>query len=165
METIQKINDISHIWTRLNPRWLVSGITAGLFAGLVMLLVAAFLAGSELFYPAKVIGASVWGKQAMQFGSLGLGGLTGMTIHFFLSGFFGLVFAQFVLETSRKRTLLLLGALAGLAVWLFWSAMFMPSFNEPMTWLLPKTISLLLHAIFGFTFGLSLVTLRARLCR
>ncbi len=155
-------NDISYIWTRFNRRWLASGFLAGVGAGLVALALAAFLSANlarEISFPAKLIGAVLLGSDALAADSL-IGGTTGFLIHLTLSGFFGLVFAQFVLETSRKRNLLLLGTLAGLAVWLFWSMMFMPSFNEAMFFFLPKTVSLLLHLAFGFSFGLFVVLLR-----
>ena len=156
-------NDISYIWTRVNKRWLASGFLAGLGAGLVMLAFAAFLSTNlarEISFPAKLIGAALFGGKALATDSI-VGGTAGLILHLTLSGFFGLVFAQFVLETSRKRVLIFLGALAGLAVWLFWSMMFMPSFNEAMFFFLPKLVSLLLHLVFGVTFGFLIVLLRS----
>lgn len=150
---------IAHIWTRLHPRWLLTGVISGLGAGLVVLLVAAFLS-KGIFFPIKLIGATALGEQAMDLGTFGVGGFAGLAIHFGLSAFFGLVFSQTVSEISRRRTLLFLGTVAGLAVWLFWSMMFMPSFNEPMFYLLPKSVSLLLHTIFGVTFGILVAGLR-----
>src|SRR3989338_437120 len=167
MET-QTQNDISYIWTRLNRRWLLSGLISGVGAGLSMLLLASFLSlknHQELTFPLKLIGAAVLGDQAMQIGQFGGGAFTGILIHFGLASFFGLVFAQFVAEWSRKRVLFLMGLLGGLAVWLFWATMFMPSFNEPMGFLLPKGISLILHATFGLTFGVLIVVARALFCQ
>lgn len=155
-------NDVSHIWTRFNGRWILTGVVSGLGAGAVMLIAAAVLSGQvarEFFFPAKLVGVALLGPKALQIDS-NLGATAGLALHFALSAFFGLVFAHFVLETSRKRMLLLLGTLAGLAVWLFWSMMFMPAFNETMSALLPKTVSLLLHTIFGASFGAFVILLR-----
>lgn len=151
--------DIAHVWTRFHPRWLLTGIISGLGAGFVVLLVAALLSRG-IFFPIKLIGATALGENAMDLQTFGIGGFAGLAIHFGLSFFFGLVFSQTVSETSRRRTLVLLSTVAGLAVWLFWSMMFMPSFNEPMFYLLPKSVSLLLHTIFGVTFGVLVVGLR-----
>jgi len=155
-------NDVSHIWTRFNGRWILTGVLSGLGAGAAMLIAAAILSGQvarEFFFPAKLIGAALLGPKALQIDS-NLGTTAGLALHFALSAFFGLVFAHFVLETSRKRTLFLLGTLGGLAVWLFWSMMFMPSFNDAMSVLLPKTVSLLLHAVFGASFAAFIILLR-----
>ena len=101
----------------------------------------------------------------MQQETLGLTGIAGTIIHLTLAGFFGVVFAQAVSETTKKRLLFLLSLLAGMAVWLFWSMMFMPSFDEPLFWHLPKMVSLFLHGIFGISFGLFIVLLRPRLVK
>jgi len=153
MENTSVHHDISYIWTRLHPRWLATGLIAGLGAGLIMLCLAAYLSTTiheDLTFPVKLIGSSL---------------SAGFLIHFSLAGFFGVVFSQFVSENSRKRSLLLLSFLGGLAVWLFWFAMFMPSFNEAMTFFLPKKISLLLHVVFGLSFGLLVVWIRPFLCK
>lgn len=155
LEETQTINisaDISYIWTRFNRAWLVAGAFAGWGAGLAVLLLASFLA-KDLWHPLQLIGAAVPGG----------GAFAGGIIHFGLSGFFGLVFAQFVWEESRKRTLLVLGTLAGIEVWLFWSMMFMPSFNEPLFFALPKLVSLGLHLVFGALFGALIAILRNRI--
>lgn len=154
--------DISYIWTRFNRRWLACGAGAGLGAGLLMIVVAAILTRDPLL-PPRLVGAALLGPEALRTGTV-LGAALGGVIHFGLCAFFGLAFAQFVWEHSRKRVLFLLGTLAGLAVWLFWSMMFMPAFNEPLFYALPKSASLLLHLLFGVMFGALIVTLRARLC-
>ncbi|MDO8526500.1 MAG: hypothetical protein Q7T03_02295 [Deltaproteobacteria bacterium] len=163
MNNSRTTNDVSYIWTRFNLRWLLTGIVAGLGAGLMMMLVAALLAtkaGLPATFPIKLVGAAVFGGQAMQVDSFIPGGMAGTVIHFGLAAFFGLVFAQFVAEWSRKRVLILMGVLGGMAVWLFWSAMFMPAFNQPMAHLLTKPVSILLHVTFGLSFGLLMVCLR-----
>lgn len=150
--------DISHIWMRFNRRWLLTGSVSGFGAGLLALALASLISVKThhgALYPLQLIGAT-WKNS--------FSGKVGFVIHFTLAAFFGLVFAQSVLETSRKGVLIFLGTLAGLAAWLFWSAMFMPAFNEPMTYLLPKTFSLFLHVVFGFVFGVLVVLLRPVLC-
>lgn len=167
-DTTQSQNDVSHIWTRVYTGWLKTGLLSGLGAGLVALVFGAFLANlihREATYPAKLIGAVWVGAEALQLGSFNSGALAGLVIHFTLSAFFGLVFAQFISERSRKGSLVFLSLLGGVAVWLFWSMMFLPSFNPTMASLLPKTISLLLHFVFGLSFGLFIVMLRPMLCK
>lgn len=158
-------NDISYIWTRLNPRWLFTGAVSGILAGVVMFLIAGWLSPRELTFPLKLIGAAIFGGESMRQETLGLTGVAGGLIHLTLAGFFGSVFAQAVKETTKKRLLFLLSVLAGMAVWLFWSMMFMPSFDEPLFWHLPKVTSFFLHGIFGASFGLFIVLLRPRLLR
>lgn len=158
-------NDISHIWKRFNPRWLLTGILSGIGAGFVMLLLTSLWAHTlprEATFGAKLIGATLLGAKSLDLHS-NKGAFVGLLIHFGLSSFFGLTFAQFVLEASRRRILILLSILGGLVSWLFWFMMFMPAFNEPMAWLFPKPISLLIHLVFGLTFGVLVVVLRPRL--
>ncbi|MDO8494680.1 MAG: hypothetical protein Q7S68_05030 [Deltaproteobacteria bacterium] len=155
--------NIAHIWTRFNKSWAISGVLSGLGAGLAMILAASLLgqmAGEELFFAPKLIGAALLGGKALAVDS-SAGIWAGLTIHFTLSAFFGLVFAQTIRETARKRILLALGLMGGMAVWLFWCMMFMPSFNQPMLFLLPKLTALALHLLFGLVFSLLLITLRA----
>lgn len=130
----------------------------------VSILLTAIYLPREFAFPAKLVGAALLGANALQVDSE-LGALAGLGIHLGLSTFFGLVFAQFVFEASRRRFIFLLSCLAGLAVWLFWSMMFMPSFDEPMFYLMPKAVSLLLHAVFGVSFGGLVVVLRSRFNR
>lgn len=159
-------HDISYIWTRVNKRWLAAGALAGMGAGLAMLAAAAvltyFYLPREMSFPAKLIGAAMLGASALQIDAR-IGMIAGLAIHFGLSGFFGLAFAQCVWEESRRRVLFLLSTLTGLALWLFGSMMLMPAFNETMFYLLPKPVSLLLHVVFGVSFGILIVGLRRRL--
>lgn len=165
MSDVTTTNDISYIWTRLNPRWLLTGAVSGILAGIVMVLIAGWLSPRELTFPLKLIGASIFGGESMNQKTFGFAGVAGAIIHLTLAGFFGSVFAQAVKETTKKRLLFLLSMLAGMAVWLFWSMMFMPSLDEALFWHLPKTTSLFLHGIFGASFGLFIVLLRPRLLR
>lgn len=168
-EITQTTNDISYIWSRFNPRWVLTGILSGVGAGFAAIALGAFFSTHYIYreagFPFKLIGFSWVGPHALNAGVFNSGGLAGLLTHVALSAFFGFVFAQFVAEWMRKRVLILMGTLGGLAVWLFWSAMFMPSFNEAMTYLLPKPVSILLHLVFGLSFGLFIVTLRPLLCR
>ncbi len=168
-EIAQTKNDVSHIWTRFEPRWILTGILSGIGAGFIAIGLGSFFSIHYIYreagYPFKLIGFSWVGQHALDAGAFNSGGLAGLMTHIALSALFGFVFAQFVAEWTRKRVLLLMGALGGLAVWLFWSSMFMPSFNEAMTYLLPKPVSILLHLVFGLSFGLLIVILRPLLCR
>lgn len=155
--------DIAHIWTRFNKSWTISGVLSGLGAGLAMILAASLLgkmAGEEFFFAPKLIGAALLGGKALAVDS-SAGLWAGLAIHFTLSAFFGLVFAQTIRETARKRILFVLGLMGGLAVWLFWCMMFMPSFDQPMLFLLPKLTALGLHLLYGLTFSLLIIILRA----
>ncbi|MDP2600330.1 MAG: hypothetical protein Q8P84_06320 [Deltaproteobacteria bacterium] len=168
-ENTQTRNDVSYIWTRFNPKWALSGVLAGIGAGLIAIAVGAFLSMHYMFreaaYPFKLIGAVWFGPSALNAATFTPGGLAGLATHLSLSAFFGFVFSQFVPEWTKKRILIIMGGLGGLAVWLFWSTMFLPSFNETMADLLPKPVSILLHLTFGLSFGVLIVAFRKALVK
>jgi len=168
-ENTQTRNDVSYIWTRFNPKWALSGVLAGIGAGLIAVALGSFLSMHYMFreaaYPFKLIGAVWFGSSALNAATFVPGGLAGLATHLSLSAFFGLVFSQFVPEWTKKRILIIMGTLGGLAVWLFWSAMFLPSFNETMAYLLPRPVSILLHLAFGLSFGVLMVSFRPLIVR
>lgn len=151
---------IEHIWSRFNLKWVIAGTLSGILAGIAMLVVAGIVTQGGFFAFPKMIGVTLVGPESMRLNGLGVGGFLGVALHLFLSGFFGFVFAHFIDEHSKSTSILFLGLLGGLAVWLFWSMMYMPSLNEPMTWIVSKTMQIKLHLFFGATFGLLLNLLR-----
>lgn len=147
---------INHIWERIHHKWLVCGGLAGFLAGLLTIIVSSILSLVELgdvTQPFKLIGAVIFGYEATAYGPLGTAGLTGMLIHFALSVIYGTIFAQLVCEKSRLRSLVILGFVTSLIIWVFSAMLFLPSFNATLALFLNKWLGLFLHILFGVSFG------------
>jgi len=148
---------VTHIWTRINPKWIISGLFAGLAAGVVIMLIGMKLSQSHLgesiqFF--KWIGASFFGPDTTTLGAdLGRAGRAGIVIHFTLSAIYGLVFAQLVHEKSKTLPLIILGLATSFVIWVFAGQLFMPSFNRDLSFLMPTYLKLFLHLGFGFSVG------------
>lgn len=156
---------ITHIWNRFHVRWLLCGGAAGIGAGLVMLVVAILLGLESLgewSQPMKLLAAGIFGPDATYYGPLGEPGLYGTSLHLSLSLLYGMLFAQLVDEKSRKRSIIVLGLVTSFIIWIFGSLLFMPSFNRTLAGILPARVGLLLHLVFGLSFGLILSALRPR---
>lgn len=165
MQTTTSTNEpsITHIWSRFNPRWLAAGAFSGILAGLLVIGIGCLLAGKhmgEWSQPFKIIGAAIYGKEALHFGAFGAAGMAGLIIHVTLSAIYGSTFAQMVNENSSRGALIILGAVTSMIIWVFGCALFMPAFDIFLRISMPILLGVLLHIIFGISFGVILGIVR-----
>lgn len=156
---------ITHIWTRVNPKWLVSGAISGILAGSIVLAVACLIAiktEGEWSQPLKLLGSMCYGGDAMAFGPVGAVGFYGLGLHLILSTIYGLTFTQLVDEKSKPLSLVILGVVTSLVIWVFGCQLFMPSFNYYLYDALTTVSAVLFHILFGATFGIILSAIESK---
>ncbi|MBX7149698.1 hypothetical protein K1X76_11545 [bacterium] len=162
MVTKNEESGITHIWERFNGRWITAGALAGLAGGAFVMMVACILAAKNLgewSQPLKLLGAICYGEDATRFGALGKAGFHGILIHALLSTVYGITFAQLVNEYSRFISILVLGVVTSLIIWVFGWNLFLPSVAHQLFNLhLPIYVGLFLHIIFGASFAVILST-------
>ena len=161
--TLKNEQSVTHIWTRFNLKWIITGAVSGILAGLFVIGIGSLIAGKHLgewSQPFKIIGAAIYGKEALHYGSFGRPGLMGLFIHMLLSAIYGGTFAQMVNEKSSRSSLVILGLVTSLVIWVFGCALFMPSFDIFLRISMPITLGVILHIIFGISFGLILSLVR-----
>lgn len=160
---VQNEMSVTHIWTRINKRWLLAGAVSAIWAGIVVMLVATIGASGKLgewSQPLKLIGATFFGGDATAYGPLGAAGMAGVLVHLGLSTLYGLVFAQLVHEESSRGALVILGLVTSFIIWIFGCQLFLPSFDITLKLMMPTRIGLFLHLFFGLSFGFFLGRLR-----
>lgn len=156
---------ITHIWTRFNPKWLISGAISGILAGSIVLGIACLIAAQtmgEWSQPLKLLGSMCYGGDAMAFGPVGTVGMYGLGLHLILSTIYGLTFTQLVDENSKPLSLVILGFVTSLVIWVFGCQLFMPSFNYYLYDALTTVSAVLFHVLFGITFGIILSVVGAK---
>jgi hypothetical protein len=127
--------NLVELWLRKDPiRW-ISGALAGLFAGLVAMGLAMFIAsasGMDPWFPVKLIGSTALGPEATQIGfnlrSILVGGFLFEAVCLFLGG----VYAHFT-GTNYLGALLPMGLVWAAFSWIFIWNLFMQSFNTVFT--------------------------------
>lgn len=154
---------ITHIWTRFNRQWLLCGVIAGLLAGLAIIIVAMPFSEKFLGEPLhflKIIGAMFTGIKGMNYGPLGPSGFAGLGVHLLLSSIYGFVYAQLVDERSQARSLIVIALVTCAIIWVFSYCLFMPAFNFYFLNMVTIKTGLLMHLLFGLSFGLILSMVR-----
>lgn len=163
MQSQEAIMSVDHIWNRLHFKWLMAGAFSGILSGAIILLIAIFFSiksTGDWSQPLKLVGATVYGPKATAFGPLGAAGTLGGLIHFALCILYGVVFAHLVHEDSSRKSIIILAMVTSFIIWIFGFLLFMPSFNLSLMNALSTPVSLLLHFLFGFTFGVVLSGIR-----
>ena len=106
---------------------LVSGITAGIVGGILMigfLMTYASLTGAGLTTPLKAVGALVYGVEALVAGPVAI--LTGASIQLGLAIVLGILFALCVTRRTSTVSALFAGIAIGIAVWLLMDLLVLP---------------------------------------
>jgi len=155
--TPQTEESITHIWERFNFKWIKAGILSGILAGTVAMIVACIAASQALgewYQPFKLLGAGVYGGDALEFGKFGAAGVYGLLLHLALSSLYGATFAQLMNEKSKPSSFFFLAVVTSLIIWVFGGCLFMPTVNPILQSTLPVTFNVFLHLVFGASFGL-----------
>lgn len=145
-------------WLTFDLPRVIAGFLAGIFAGIIMAIVAggfATMGGLEFFYPIKLAASPLLGDNALNLGIwpgvLAVGALT----HLFLCGILGAIFAHFT-QTNAVIPLLGAGFMWGTFAWIFINNLFSKSFQQVMAAHVPAGAAFFIHLAFGF----SLVSIR-----
>ncbi len=161
--TLEEGKSITHIWTRFNPRWVMAGIFSGVIAGLIVAAISGIYAAKvsgEFYRPLKLMGAAIFGVKATTYGPLGTAGMAGLGLHLILSACFGGTFAHLVDEKSKGVSLVILGVVTSLVIWVFGGCLFAGSFDLPFALEVSKRVILIAHILFGLSFGIILKSVR-----
>ncbi len=145
--------DLVSTWLRFDLPRLIAGAMAGVFAGVVMLVVAGLLcrvAGLDPLLPVKVPASPILGNDATAFGFQMPALITGFVVHSMVCGLLGTVYAHFT-QTNKLLPLLGAGFVWGTFSWIFIFNLFTKSFIEVRTLDLPAGPAFFVHLAFGFS--------------
>lgn len=131
------------------------GIVAGICFALFVMIVGAFVAGTEGFFmPLRMIGAILLGQEALNPAySIWAAGLTGLILHVVLSVVLGMIFAAITAGLRSRPMDITLGAGYGLVIWLVNFYLIAPGLfpwfaeTDPVTWFIAHTV------FFGIVLG------------
>lgn len=147
---------VTHIWERVNCRWLGAGAFSGIAAGLLIMIIGSIMAQihyGEWTQAPKLFAAMCYGGDGLAYGSAPGIVIYGFLIHFFFSAIYGMTFAQLVNEESTTLSLMILGFVTALIIWVFGFRLFMPSWDYWLFAAVPGGLGILFHIIFGISFG------------
>jgi hypothetical protein len=138
------------VWTRL-----ASGIEAGIVGGLAMLglLVSESLWDGHVWWELpNLLGSTFYGPRAFRSGP-SLATLSGMALHFVLTGTLGGLFGLAFGGIHQRGRLILLGMLASIGWYNLANAMFWPSINPWVPAASPRPAGLVSHVLLGACLG------------
>jgi hypothetical protein len=134
---------------------LASGIEAGVIGGLAMLLLmvsGSLLHGQPWLEIPNLLGSTFYGARALR-SIVGLPTLSGIALHFVITGAIGGVFGLICRSVRERRRLLLLGLLAGVVWYYLADAVFWSRVNPLVPLYSPQPATLFAHALFGACLG------------
>jgi hypothetical protein len=134
---------------------LASGIEAGVIGGGAMLLLmisGSLLRGYSWVEVPNLLGSTFYHSRAFR-QTLGLATLSGLALHFVITGTVGAGFALVCRTVRERRRLILLGLLAGVVWYYFAEAVFWSRVNPLVPLYSPQPVTLLAHALFGACLG------------
>jgi len=165
MTTNSELNTITHIWTRFNLRWILSGIFSALGAGILAMVIASIFTAKtfgDWSQSLKLLAAIRYGGEALAFDAPVFIMAYGASLHASLCILYGSLFAQLVNEKSSPLSLVILGWVTSAIVWVFGFQLFMPTFDPYLRMITPLWVGLFLHFTFGISFGLILSLFRQK---
>jgi hypothetical protein len=145
--------NLVEIWLRRDPvRW-IAGVFGGLFAGAIALglaMIIAQMAGHEVVYPAKLMGATILGPSATEIGPDMKSVFTGLAVFELICAFWGFVYAHFT-GTNSIKALFLMGLVWGAFSWIFTWNLFLQS-SRPILWAgIPSTLTFPICMAYGIS--------------
>jgi len=134
---------------------LASGIEAGIIGGLAMLLLlvsGSLLLGHSWLEVPNLLGSTFYGSRAFR-QAAGLATLSGIALHFVITGTIGGAFGLVCGGIPQRRRLVLLGVAAGFVWYYFADAVFWSRVNPLVPLYSPQPVTLLAHGLFGACLG------------
>ncbi len=145
--------NLVEIWLRKDPTRWIAGALSGIFAGLVAMAFAMFLAalsGYEIWFPIKFSALPLLGNEALEVGLHISSIATGLIFHEFLCAVIGIVYAHFT-GTNQSGPLLGVGISFGAFSWIFINNLFWPSFRAVLIAEVSQGAAFFVCVIFGIT--------------
>lgn len=149
--------DLVATWLKFDLPRTIAGAMAGIFAGMVAMVFAGFLAkagGSEFWYPFKIPAAPILHNDAMTFGHTPAIAL-GIAIHSFICAVLGMIYSHFI-KSNQMSWLLGAGFMWGTFSWIFINNLYVKSFLNVRELDIPAGPAFFVYLVFGF----SLVSIR-----
>jgi hypothetical protein len=144
--------DLIALWLDFDVVRIFAGVAAGLFAGVVMAVVAilfSVMGGHEVFYALKIPAIPILGAEAMNYG-MSTSVVVGFIVHEIICAVLGGVYAHFT-HTNHLKALLAAGFMWGCFSWVFIQNLFIRSFPEVMTLQIPSGVAFFVLQIFGLS--------------
>jgi len=133
----------------------LAGIEAGVLGGLAMfgwLAVSSIVDLRSVWTVPNLLGSTLGGRQALVRG-FGWTTVTGLGLHFSVSGLIGMAFGLLVGDTGRRLRVTLLGLLTGLVWYYFSQALFWRKLGVSVMFYSPPRTLLLAHLAYGLVLG------------
>jgi hypothetical protein len=144
--------DIVANWLRKDPTRWVAGILAGALAGLVAMAVAMILSssvGMESWFPVKLLSTPILGAVGTD-NMIMTGAVVGFLVWELIGIFWGFVYSHFV-GTNSFRSLLAMGLVWGIFLWIFNWNLYFQSF-KPIRWsAVPSAAAFLICVTYGLS--------------
>jgi hypothetical protein len=134
---------------------LATGIEAGIVGGVAMLgllITGSLLRGHVWWEVPNLLGSTFYGSRAFR-SSSNIATLSGLALHFTITGTLGAAFGTVCGGIQRRRSLLLAGIFAGLFWHFFAQAAFWPRVNPLVILYGSAPVLLLAHIVFGACLG------------
>ena len=150
MDHIDDDRDIVAMWLKWDPKRLIAGALAGLFAGLLTATFAmafAKILGADPLFPIKFAALPILGEQALRFDN-SLAIVVGLATHETLCLVLGIVYAHFT-GINALPALLGAGLMWGTFSWIFISCLFVQAFRDIAALELPKQVFFPVNLVFG----------------
>lgn len=144
--------DLVALWLVFDLPRTIAGALAGITAGLIALVFAAFLAkagGYEFWYPFKIPAAPILKNDALTYG-LTPAIVIGTIVHSAICAVLGMVYSHFV-KWNKLSALLACGFMWGTFSWVFINNLFVNSFQNIRELDIPKGAAFFVLLVFGFS--------------
>jgi hypothetical protein len=151
-DTLEGEYNLLNMWAVIRAARWKAGALAGVFAGVVTLVVGAIfcaIKGMDPTIPMRIMGLPYIGNAAMAFGSM-YGILVGLIGFFSLTVFLGVAYAHFT-GVNNKKALFGMGLTWGAYGWIFITCLFMPANRDYFAAEIPRGVMFFAWLVFGLS--------------